>query len=291
MSLPSAVRSKKGSERVAVRRLGSLDRLLGGTSPNVLACEIPSLNETSLARRSADALGLQLEPVLSFGFGALESHSRDAVIDELIELALSWTFVQNPFCRLAEQFFARERAESWARSPAETEGMPFAEFVERIASRALGKEQTFFEPQTELGSFDAIRYDLVGRSETFVQDVDRIARWLRRPLARRIEPLPQLDPDRLRVLFEGNLVQRVADIYEADFQCFGYSFGLSDAGMAPAKSVDVELDVVAFHEIRLELEAMKLERRGESKKARLFRDATQHGTPSDHEPDETLMME
>ena len=155
-------------------------------------------------------------------------------------------FVRNPYTRLLSCYLnkivgrnseGRLRRDGLAFRAkfgfAEDDDIPFAAFVERIASESWYEANPHWRIQTEQLLWGGVRYDFVGRFESFPAELDRLARELDVDLRRYLldrrhhATNAHLHVDRF---YTPELQARVRDLYRPDFDAFGYDDALPAPG-------------------------------------------------------------
>ena len=151
-------------------------------------------------------------------------------------------FVRNPYTRLLSCYLnkivgrnaaGRLRKDGLAFRAkfgfAEDDDIPFAAFVDRIASESWYEANPHWRIQTEQLLWGDVRYDFVGRFESFLPELDRLAReWdvdLRGYLLDRVHHATHAHRHVGR-FYTPALQARVHDLYRADFDAFGYDRAL-----------------------------------------------------------------
>ncbi|MCX6050057.1 MAG: sulfotransferase family protein [Chloroflexi bacterium] len=152
-----------------------------------------------------------------------------------------FTFVRNPYARLFSAYKSqvmdlsspyigfREAIRQQAGYPTPV-GTPlgkvgFADFVKYIATQPDEQRDGHWKSQTGSLHLDAIRYDFIGRVETFEQDFRTVLQRFNAPaallvtLAERVNTTAQLP---LAAAYHKELADLVYSIYQDDFETFGY---------------------------------------------------------------------
>ncbi len=151
-------------------------------------------------------------------------------------------FVRNPYTRLLSCYLnkivgrnaaGRLRRDGLAFRAkfgyADDDDIPFAAFVDRIASESWYEANPHWRIQTEQLLWGGVHYDFVGRFEAFRGELDRLAR------ERDVDLRPYLIDRRhhatnahlhVAAFYTPELQARVHDLYRADFDAFGYDDAL-----------------------------------------------------------------
>ena len=151
-------------------------------------------------------------------------------------------FVRNPYTRLLSCYLNKivgRNSEGRLRKDglafrekfgfAHDDDIPFAAFIDRIASESWYAANPHWRIQTEQLLWGDVRYDFVGRFESFLPELDRLAReWdvhLRGYLLDRRHHATHAHLHVSR-FYTAELQARVHDLYRADFDAFGYDYAL-----------------------------------------------------------------
>ena len=148
-------------------------------------------------------------------------------------------FVRNPYYRMLSCYL--DRVKNTGKPIVSTfreklgfplqEDVSFSKFVERVEFQTPYEADRHWRVQTEQLLWGDIRYDFVGRVESFMNELDRLGRECgvylrsyihdRRGHAKGAHLL-------LERLYTEDLRSRVYDMHRADFDTFGYSETLLD---------------------------------------------------------------
>ena len=142
-------------------------------------------------------------------------------------------FVRNPYTRLLSsyldkiKFGGKRQTTPYKRKLgfSSEDDVTFTAFIEGIASRSWYEADPHWRAQTEQLLWSGIRYDFVGRFEHFLQEIDRLAIEcgvdVRGYLLSRFGHARHADR-RLNDFYTEELQARVYEVYQADFDAFGY---------------------------------------------------------------------
>jgi len=153
-----------------------------------------------------------------------------------------FTFVRNPYARLFSAYKSqvmdlsspyinfreaiRQRAGYPTPVGATVGRVGFADFVKYIAAQPDEQRDGHWKSQTGSLQLDVIRYDFVGRVETFATDFKTVLQRFAAPatllttLAERVNTTAQLP---LAAAYNKALADLVYTIYQDDFETFGYA--------------------------------------------------------------------
>ncbi len=150
-------------------------------------------------------------------------------------------FVRNPYARVLSAYLdkvqrkepqinsiRKELAELRGVAPSEATvgGVSFEEFLLATRKKAeTGKVDRHWRPQALHLCTDIISYDFVGRLETFENDIDYLLERLTLPeleIVRR-DPHRTNANEKLSEFYDARTLDLVREIYDRDFEVFGYS--------------------------------------------------------------------
>lgn len=155
-----------------------------------------------------------------------------------------FTFVRNPFTRTLSAYLdkigrnekhKRSILLALGRNPDDLEQfVSFMDFTQAIATLDPYLMDNHWRPQTDQVLFPLVRYDFIGRFETFERDFSKVVKTITD------DSQPPLDSDishqtgagaALFKYYDGGSAEVVRNVYARDFQHFGYSTELrSDNG-------------------------------------------------------------
>jgi hypothetical protein len=158
---------------------------------------------------------------------------------------LKFSFVRNPYAKavscwadkfhgkplvrgdpLINMYLAR-RHEADKRLPAGRDRtLSFSEFVIFATSIARHRCDSHFQLQADIVSMPGIRLDLIGKVETFLQDIGRVLDHLQAAESVRREAMKPLNQSRHAHwpnYYTPELARRIYSTYERDFDLFGYA--------------------------------------------------------------------
>lgn len=152
-----------------------------------------------------------------------------------------FTFVRNPFVRVLSAYLDKfaERQGPIRRARVNRRAklgfdastpVSFTMFVDALAQQRAADMDVHWRVQTEQTLFGDIRYDLVGRMESFSSDMARLAESTGVDL-RALMPPPHNRTDakcRLTDFYTPGIVDIVRRVYAPDFDAFGYTDTLPD---------------------------------------------------------------
>jgi len=163
---------------------------------------------------------------------------------------LKFSFVRNPYAKavscwadkfrgkplvrgdpLIDMYLAR-RHEADKRLPAGRDRtLSFSDFVVFATTIARHRCDSHFQPQADIVFMPGIQLDLIGKVETFLQDIGRELDHLQAGESMRHEagkPLNQSQHAHWPDYYTSELAKRIYAAYERDFDMFGYARAISD---------------------------------------------------------------
>lgn len=164
-------------------------------------------------------------------FQSPASLSREEIdrFDQLFKFAV----VRNPFSRTLSAYLDKVERRARARNHESS----FEGFVNYLEQGGLYRN-AHWAPQTTLLLIPVQRFDFVGKVERYAEDWAEVLRSLQ-GLSSDISPAPSFLDNatgadaKLSRYYTPSLVKRVAQIYRADFEAFGYDAGSLPAGQRP----------------------------------------------------------
>lgn len=151
------------------------------------------------------------------------------------ESVMTFCFVRNPYERvlscyldkMVKNAFERQRLAP-ALGLSGEEPPSFAAFLDRVRSQDPTRRDIHWATQADLLRPTRVRYARIGRFETFSQDLGAVLEELKVPVHRSIEQRRNEtgSASRLHDFYGPDELAIVRQVYQADFEAFGYGWGL-----------------------------------------------------------------
>ena len=152
-----------------------------------------------------------------------------------------FSFVRNPYTRALSCYLEKIAGEQWLRDMRlpdlgfdPHEDVSFVQFLRAVAEQPPGEMDIHWAPQHFLLSLQQVRYDFLGRFESFHADLRRMidAVGLAAPesLLQQRTAHATGAGSRLQEFYDDEALALVRDIYRDDFATLGYGWSLLTAG-------------------------------------------------------------
>jgi hypothetical protein len=236
LALSSSIDSRYRRYRLArreSRRLRKLQRLRHGESEagyslkqfddyRCIFVHIPKCAGVSICRSLFGNLGAGHHTIASY---------REIFTEEEFDSYFKFAFVRNPWDRLVSAYFFLKgggfHAEDkrWAQENL-SEYADFDSFVKQWLNRGNARSWIHFRPQHEFLCTDnkEPQLDFIGHYENLADDFARVRARLGINAELQYLNSEQGGTRDYRRCYNEETIQRVADVYREDIQCFGYDF-------------------------------------------------------------------